>query len=915
MKKPWGSHSSDRSAVLLSLLFCNAVALEASRLDKPKLRASAPRRRLIPRAPAKTNEEPGPLPIMAMFQDSIKDAMPEEWAQVEVDRPDSHGANIKSYQYMAPQFADLNGDGKLDMVLPNHCSRCRITNIMRAVGRWSEDNGTTVDTARLKLNGLEERTLVKSYCDSVWGWDLGLASIDDRATPMGRLRYEPVRPEHGHVHITDDMWSPMRKALAAPGGLLGDEGKGIADVEGRLWMADAHGFAVVDLDGDGKQDVMITIGANRGVGKSASDRNALLWGDGNATHWRLTGGRDQAQFAGVDSFLGRSRGVTLFDADNDGVLDMYISNVAREDDLIVPSVLLVSGGRSRQWKMAPGSRQKGNIQLAGPLSQYTVKAVLADADADGHMNELVMALSDCPEKASMQPHNRHAPHLDPSSEHVVQEDPGKFCNDRTPSSLVVLKLDGTGSAATYTYKFPNIRNFKLVSADIDNDGVADLLVLQQLQVLAFLSASVKPGNMLFDAKPVTVARLGSEIVPVDFALADFDLDGDLDMFVLGEHPGTSHTFTNVGQKNGYFYRDLDMFGVESIPSQRGSKPAAVGVTVSDLDNDGYPDIYVAYNRASGILLKNHAAEVYRQAGLTPPDLVSFSLAGNLANHQGIGASVVLHTTPLPTGIRRQLRQVSVAQRSGGHDDSRLVFTLGRGSQVERLVVTWPSGYVQTVLPDEIGRAHIGSITDPHIIEDSAVVALGGRLRGCLKAANGTVLDATSMRFALSQHATMQEPAEISKLRSTFAHSRSGVAKHTGVFVFRSTGRLHPPARGKRPGRFRGGVPHTPARAGKVGEIRCSNGIKARTHLLDDEEHQVHSFPVRLSISKPSSPHGRPYGMTVNRLPRDGLPDPCSAEAPREIFYQLVDTATCAMSSVFQYTSEQCCNDLTQWGRA
>lgn len=868
----------------------------------------------LPQTPAPpASSDAASLDVMDMFRDTIEGPMPAEWKMVEPGRPDSHVANVASYQYMAPQFVDLNGDGHLDMVVPNHCSRCRFLDIQDAVKMWSSDNGTSVDQALVAASGNDAASFVKTFCSTVWGWDLGLAQPAEEPGPDGAvavMSYEPVRAREGHVRITDDMWRPMRKAFSAPGGVIG-EGKDIADVEGRLWMADTHGFAVLDLDGDGRQDVMMTIGADRGIGKSASDRNALLWGDGNATHWRLTGGRDEAQVAGVDSFMGRSRGVTFFDADNDGVLDMYIANVAREDDLIIPSTMLVSNGRNRRWKPARGSGGHG------ALAQYTVKAVLADMDADGHMNELVMALSECPAGRTLQPHNNNEPHLDPTADQAVLQDPDEFCQERGQGSLLVLKLDGTGGATDFMYQFPLIKNFKLalVSGDIDNDGVADLVVLQQRQVMAFLARNVQRGQLLFEAKPIVVARLGADTVPVDIALADFDLDGDLDMFVVGEQPGTSHVFTNVGEENGYFVRDLDMFGVAPHPHATGNKPVAMGATVADMNNDGYPDVFVAYNRASGLMLKNNAKELYDHAYIDPPRRISISLLGNVANTQGIGASVVMYTTPLPNNITRQLRQVSVAQRSVGHDDGRVTFTLGRESKMEKLVITWPSGFVQTVRPRRLGRAHEGSIVDPMLVEEAAVLGFAGRMRECMRGAGGGVVESTAIRLALARHPGVTDPPEFTRMRRLIMSTRSGTAKFPGMYLLRSTERVEllspddvvDTVDGTR---LLGGVPHTPPGVSDVGEVECSNGMTARSHLKAMGQNMFRALPVhQLVVNKPGAPHLPPYSAQVNRFSRDDLPDPCSADAPTTMFYQFLDTTTCSLTPVFHYSAQQCCADL------
>ena len=88
------------------------------------------------------------------------------------------------------------------------------------------------------------------------------------------------------------------------------------------------------------------------------------------------------------------------------------------------------------------------------------------------------------------------------------------------------------------------------------------------------------------------------------ALADYDGDGDLDLFVGGRvlpagypAPATSRLFRNVGDR---FERDL------SSPNVLSSLGLASSAVFSDVDGDGDPDLLVAIDWGPITLFRNHA---------------------------------------------------------------------------------------------------------------------------------------------------------------------------------------------------------------------------------------------------------------------------------------------------------------------
>ncbi len=145
----------------------------------------------------------------------------------------------------------------------------------------------------------------------------------------------------------------------------------------------------------------------------------------------------------------------------------------------------------------------------------------------------------------------------------------------------------------------------LVHADVDNDGHLDLFVPRG----GWFGASGKIRNSLLrnlgpgkDGHPTFVdvtaaAGLGGPAYPTQTAAwADYDNDGDLDLFVGNEggyrsddccHP--SQLFRNNGLGEGGLVTFTDVAAQAGVENRRFAK----GVTWGDVDNDGDPDLYVS----------------------------------------------------------------------------------------------------------------------------------------------------------------------------------------------------------------------------------------------------------------------------------------------------------------------------------
>jgi hypothetical protein len=128
------------------------------------------------------------------------------------------------------------------------------------------------------------------------------------------------------------------------------------------------------------------------------------------------------------------------------------------------------------------------------------------------------------------------------------------------------------------------------------------------------------------------------------------------------------------------------------------------VALADLGNRGALDIIVANQR--GPLL------IYRNDVDPSRHWIQFELATARANRSAIGARVELHWEG-----RLQAQEVLAASGFSAQNQRRLHYGLGDATRVDRAVIRWPSGQMQTVEQPQIDTLH--RIQEPGAATDRA----------------------------------------------------------------------------------------------------------------------------------------------------------------------------------------------------
>jgi hypothetical protein len=206
--------------------------------------------------------------------------------------------------------------------------------------------------------------------------------------------------------------------------------------------------------------------------------------------------------------------------------------------------------------------------------------------------------------------------------------------------------------------------------DYDNDGLLDLVVCNN-NAKNFLYHN--DGNGQF-TKVVNGPFASVAVASSGSAWADYDNDGFLDLFIavrggmnLLLHNNGDGTFTKVT--------------TGTLTSDNGNW---IGAAWGDLNNDGFPDLFV------GNLTGNNA--LYINGG-NSNNWLCITCAGRISNRTAIGAKVRVKAT-IHNRTMWQMREISGGGGLASQNDLRAEFGLGDATNVDIVRIEWPSGIVQ-----------------------------------------------------------------------------------------------------------------------------------------------------------------------------------------------------------------------------
>jgi enediyne biosynthesis protein E4 len=219
-------------------------------------------------------------------------------------------------------------------------------------------------------------------------------------------------------------------------------------------------------------------------------------------------------------------------------------------------------------------------------------------------------------------------------------------------------------------------------ADVNGDGLLDIYLCQVGNYKSFNGRNqlfINQGNLKFKEE-ASEYGIDFQGFSTQAAFFDFDVDGDLDMFLLNHSVHTSRSYGGIelrydndemagdrlyrnDKKNGHVYFTDVTVEAGILRSQIGY---GLGVGISDINNDGFPDIYISNDfHENDYLYINNGGKIFTERLTEFIEHTSRSSMGNDIgdfNNDGLMDIIVLDMLPDNEKIRKQ---------SGGEDDYEL----------------------------------------------------------------------------------------------------------------------------------------------------------------------------------------------------------------------------------------------------
>ncbi len=488
----------------------------------------------------------------------------------------------------------------------------------------------------------------------------------------------------------------------------------------------SSGCAWVDADGDGFLDLLFVDGAPL-PGCPDKPHGARLY-----RSLRNSRFEDWTAASGIRD-RGYGLGCTVGDYDNDGDSDLYITHL---------------GGNSLYRNDGRGHFTEVAHQAGVRCGRFSTSCAFADYDRDGDLDLYVCNYSEyeTADDLKCRPHRDVPTYCRPAllkgQQDVLYRNNGDgtftdvsraagielaegrralgviwsdldddgdmdlyVANDMDPNSLFRNNGNGTfteigaeaGAAVPQGGKVH--AGMGVGAADVDGDGQTDLVVTNFSNEQNTVYRNV--GSLRFEDRSVRSGLGGPSLPFLGFGavFADFDLDGDPDLFVANGHVWDEVAILDYGltygqrdllfqnQGNGRF-REVGAACGAYFQTDRVGRGAAAG----DYDNDGDPDLVVSNS--------NQPPSLLRSGVMGSNHWIQLRLAGTRSNRDGIGARVWTRT-----GARTQVAEVTGGGSYCSQGSYWLTVGLGASAAAREVRIRWPSGATETLGSLAAGRAY------------------------------------------------------------------------------------------------------------------------------------------------------------------------------------------------------------------
>jgi len=411
--------------------------------------------------------------------------------------------------------------------------------------------------------------------------------------------------------------------------------------------------AFFDYDKDGDLDCYLL---NHAVHNTRSyDRvNTRMLKDNEAGDYlfRNDGGhfKDVSKESGIyQAAMGYGLGLSVGDLNNDGWLDLYVSNDFHEDDYYYIN-------------QQDGTFKEGIKDHFKHLSRFSMGSDMADINNDGYQD--IMTLDMYPDEEKVE---KSSVGEDPLDIYLYKLQFGYF--NQYSRNCLQLNMGGkkfsdiaasSGVAATDW-------SWSTLLADYDGDGIKDIFIsngiLRRPNDLDYLKFVV--GDSLHYGLP-TSEKLDQQAI---------------DLMPSGK----VHNYLYKGAKDLRFLDKSMAWGFEA-------EGISNGAAYADLDNDGDLDLISNnLNEPAGIY-QNNARQLLKH------NFVKIKFKGEGGNTFGIGAKVILKTKD-----GQQMQQLMPTRGFMSSVEPTLLFGIGALKEVDSLIVVWENQKLEIIKNPKINQ--------------------------------------------------------------------------------------------------------------------------------------------------------------------------------------------------------------------